>query len=102
MDTHSCFLFSSFLFYPTTFPPQYACCGGYAVRAWKEALLAAIVPDAEIPGASVLQLFSPASVIGGHEDDCLCSVGLPAEQRQTAGDERMFVVTCDTEQRRYV
>lgn len=78
------------LFFPRL-PPQYARCGGYiAVRAWKEALLAAIVPDAEKPGANVLQLFSPEGVIGGHEDECLCSVGLPAEQHQTAGNGFML------------
>lgn len=46
----------------------------------------AILPDAENPGANVLKLLRPEGVIGGHDDDCLCSVGLPAEKDQTASE----------------
>lgn len=80
------FMFPFFFFF--FFGLSRAACGGSStVRAWNEALLVAIVPDAEHPGANVLQLFSPEGVISGHEDDCLCSVGLPAEQHPTAGGE---------------
>ncbi|CAM9540261.1 unnamed protein product [Laminaria digitata] len=71
-------------------PSSSGCETSPKMNAWKEALLVAIVPDADNPGANVLQLLRPNGAIGGQDDDCLFSVGLPTDQHQhTAGDRRL-------------
>ena len=45
----------------------------------------AVVPDAENPGSNVLQMLRPEGVIGGHDDDCLCSMAVQADRSQPAG-----------------
>lgn len=61
------------------------CCFRFLECAWKEALLAAIVPDDETPGAHVLRLLRIEGTIDGDDDDCLLSSVLLEEPHNTTG-----------------
>lgn len=65
--------------------------------AWEEPLLAAVVPD-PATGLSVLQVLRLSGAQDGG-DDCLCSVHLEEDSRQSAGKPYWFHVRLKTTHR---